>query len=185
MVQISTDQSRFNNDWYKPGGNAILRLFWYVVNHLLIKSAIPGSAWRVFLLKLYGAEMGSGIVIKPGVSIKYPWRLKIGDHSWIGEKVWIDNLGNVEIGKHCCISQGALLLCGNHDYSRSAFDLKVGNIMLEDGVWIGAKSVVCPGVTCLSHAVLSVGSVATKDLESYSIYAGVPATKVRERKISG
>jgi putative colanic acid biosynthesis acetyltransferase WcaF len=74
-----------------------------------------------------------------------------------------------------------MLLCGNHDYKRSTFDLIVGNIMLEDGVWIGAKSVVCPGVVCRSHSVLSVGSVASAPLDAYGIYRGNPAVKVKER----
>jgi putative colanic acid biosynthesis acetyltransferase WcaF len=110
--------------------------------------------------------------------------LEVGDYSWIGEQVWIDNLGNVRIGAHCCLSQGAMLLCGNHNYKLTSFDLKVGPIILEDGVWIGAQSVVCPGVTCGSHAVLSVGSVAQKDLKPYTIYSGTPAIEIRERVIA-
>jgi putative colanic acid biosynthesis acetyltransferase WcaF len=77
-----------------------------------------------------------------------------------------------------------MLLCGNHDYKKPTFDLIVGDITLEDGVWVGAQSTVCPGVTLHSHAVLSVNSVASHDLEAYSIYQGVPAVKVRDRKIS-
>lgn len=117
------------------------------------------------------------------VNIKYPWYLTIGDNTWIGEQVWIDNLIEVTIGSNVCISQGAMLLTGNHDYSSVSFDLKVGSIVLEEGVWIGAKSVVCPGVTCASHAVLSVNSVATKNLLAYQIYQGNPAKLVRERNI--
>jgi putative colanic acid biosynthesis acetyltransferase WcaF len=89
----------------------------------------------------------------------------------------------VKIGDNVCISQGAMLLCGNHDYKKPTFDLITGPITLEEGVWIGAKSTVCPGVTCRSHAVLSVGSVASKDLDPYGIYRGNPAVKERERKI--
>lgn len=98
--------------------------------------------------------------------------------------MWIDNLGIVAIGNHCCLSQGAMLLCGNHDYSKSTFDLMVGDITLEDGVWIGAKSIVCPGIICHSHSVLSVGSVATKNLEAHTIYQGNPAVRVKDRVIS-
>ena len=86
------------------------------------------------------------------------------------------------IGSHVCLSQGVMLLTGNHNYTKPTFDLMVGKIILEDGVWLGALSVVCPGVTCGSHSVLSVGSVATKDLEAYGIYQGNPAMKVRERE---
>ena len=83
-----------------------------------------------------------------------------------------------------CISQGALLLTGNHDYTRSTFDYRNAPITVEAGAWIGAKSVVCAGVKVHSHAILTVGSVATKDLEAYGIYQGNPAVKVRERRMA-
>jgi len=118
------------------------------------------------------------------VNIKYPWKLKIGDHCWIGEKVWIDNLDEVTIGNHVCISQGAFLICGNHNYKSSTFDLQVKPITLESGSWIGAKSIVGPGVTVANHAVLSLGSIATKDLEAYGIYRGNPAVKIKTRTIT-
>jgi len=121
--------------------------------------------------------------LKPSINIKYPWKLSIGDFSWIGEKVWIDNLGEVDIGKNVCISQGAMLLTGNHDYKKQGFDLMVGKIILEDGVWIGAESLVCPGVVCATHAVLAAKSVATQDLSAYQIYQGNPAHIVKERVI--
>jgi len=177
-----TNLSQFDNSWYKPGGR-LRRALWYIVHELFICSSQPLSALRVTLLRIFGAEIGNGVVIKPRVRIKYPWKLKVGNSTWIGEDVWIDNLGVVVIGDNCCLSQGAMLLCGNHDYKRSTFDLIVGDITLEDGVWIGAKSVVCPGVTCHSHSVLVVGSIASAPLEAYGIYRGNPASKVKERKM--
>jgi putative colanic acid biosynthesis acetyltransferase WcaF len=108
----------------------------------------------------------------------------VGDYTWIGEDVWIDNLDEVHIGAHCCLSQGSFLLCGNHDYKKSTFDLITKPITLEDGAWVGAKSIVCPGVILKSHTVLSVGSVATQSLEAHSIYQGNPAVLVRKREIS-
>lgn len=134
-------------------------------------------------MRLFGADVGKCVVIKPRVNIKYPWNLAIGEHSWIGEGVWIDNLGKVKMGSNCCISQGALLLCGNHNYRKPAFDLMVGEITLENGVWIGAKAMVCPGVICHSHAVLTAGSIATTALEAYKIHSGNPAVAVKERNI--
>ena len=122
-------------------------------------------------------------MIKPAVNIKYPWLLTIGDNVWIGENVWIDNLVQVNIGSNVCISQGAMLLTGNHNYKKKAFDLMLGNITLEDGTWIGAQSIVCPGVTCHTHSILSVKSVATKNLEPYQIYSGNPSKIIRERVI--
>jgi putative colanic acid biosynthesis acetyltransferase WcaF len=178
------DLSSFNNAWYNPGKNRIVLFFWYFTNIFVLMNPLnPFSFIKVCILRLFGARVGKKVLIKPGVNIKYPWLLEIGDNSWIGERVWIDNLAKVKIGNDVCISQGAMLLCGNHDYGKSSFDLVVGEISLENGVWIGALSVVGPGVTIGSHAVLSVGSVATKNLDGWKIYRGNPAEPVRERMI--
>ncbi len=179
--KMKTDLSKYDNSWYQPGSKLKTTL-WYFVNALfLINPLNPVSGIKVRLLRLFGARIGEGVVIKPRVNIKYPWKLEIGDHCWIGEKVWIDNLGEVKIGNNVCISQGAMLLCGNHNYKKPTFNLIVQDIILEDGVWIGAQSVVCPGVICHSHSILSVSSLANIDLEAYSIYQGNPAVKVRQR----
>lgn len=182
MTKGRTDLSSFNNAHYDPGPLWI-RALWYVTNALFFKSPLPGSAWKRFLLRLFGAQIGKGVVIKPRVNIKYPWFLVIGDHAWIGEEVWIDDLGTVTIGSHSCISQGALLLCGNHDHRSPHFDLIVQGITLEEGVWIGARAVVGPGVRIASHAFLTLGSVTGSDLSAYGIYRGDPAEYVKERKI--
>jgi putative colanic acid biosynthesis acetyltransferase WcaF len=181
---MKTVLSKYDNSWYKPGKNGIVRLIWFMVNALfLINPLNPSSAIKIFWLKLFGAKIGKGVVIKPSVNIKYPWNLQIDEYAWIGEKVWIDNLSQVKIGANCCLSQGAMLLCGNHNYKVPTFDLIIGDITLEDGVWIGAQAVVCPGIVCGSHSVLAVASVASSNLEAYGIYRGNPAVKIKERKI--
>ena len=93
-------------------------------------------------------------------------------------------MDNVTISDNACISQGALLLTGNHDYKKTSFDYKNAPIIIEEGVWIGAKSVVCPGVTAHSHSILTVGSIATHNMEPYTIYQGNPATPIRKRIIN-
>lgn len=178
-----TDLSRYNNLWYNPRATVPVRLLWFVINWIFFASFNPSSSLKIILLRLFGAVVGMGVVIKPRINIKYPWNLKIGNYSWIGEGVWIDSLGKVDIGNHVCISQGALLLTGNHNYKKSTFDLIIGNITLEDGVWIGAKAIVCGGVTCKSHAVLTANSVASSTIDSYSVYRGNPAIKIRERNL--
>jgi len=180
-----TNLSIYNNAPFHPGGNALKRVLWYYVNILFFKSALlPSSSLKVFLLRLFGAGVGKGVVIKPGVNIKYPWNLNIGDHSWIGENVWIDSLVNITLGNNVCLSQGALLLTGSHNYKKPTFNLITLPIVLEDGVWICAGAIVNPGVVAASHAVLTSGSVATKNMEAYTIYQGNPAVKVRSRAIN-
>lgn len=180
------DFSVYDNSWYNPGGSTLKRVLWYFANILFLMNPLnPISSVKVRLLRCFGAKIGKGVVIKPSVNIKYPWNLSIGDYTWIGENVWIDNLVQVTIGSDVCVSQGAMLLCGNHNYKKSTFDLMVGKIVLEDGCWVGAQSVVCPGVTLHSHAVLGVASVANKNLDAYTIYQGNPAHMVRKRIIVG
>lgn len=181
---MKTDLAKYNNSWYKPG-NPIKRAFWYFFNIVFLMNPWnPFNGSKKFVLRVFGAKIGKGVVIKPSVNIKYPWKLEIGDYVWIGEHVWIDNLAKVTIGSNACISQGALLLCGNHNYKKQTFDLIVGEIRLEEGVWIGAKAIVTPRITCYSHSILTAGSVATSNLESYGIYQGNPATLIRKRQIA-
>ena len=178
----TTDLSAYNNAPYSPGANAVKRLFWYYTNAIVFKSSLfPVYGIKNLLLKLFGAKIGSGLKVKPCVNIKYPWLLTIGDNVWIGEEVWIDNLVMITIGSNVCLSQGVLLLTGNHDYKKATFNLITGSIILEDGVWIGAKAIVSPNVTAGSHSVLTSGSIATKNLEAYSVCQGNPAVKLRER----
>jgi putative colanic acid biosynthesis acetyltransferase WcaF len=110
MKLLKTDLSSFNNAWYKPGRSLGYRILWYLINLGFFRSPFPFYGPKRFLLRAFGAKVGVGLIIKPHVSIKYPWRLVIGDHVWIGEEVWIDNLAKVTLKSHSCISQGALLL---------------------------------------------------------------------------
>ncbi len=175
----------YNNSSYKTGAGIFKRLIWFLVNAIFLQNPLNiSSGLKIALLRIFGAKIGNGVTIKPTVNVKYPWLLEIGDHVWIGEEVWIDNLVNVKIGSHVCLSQGAMLLTGSHNYKTSTFDLIVKEIVLEDGVWIGAKSIVCLGVKCLSHSVLAVNSVATSDLSAFGIYQGNPSVWKRKRVIA-
>lgn len=180
---MEVDLSTYNNNWYKPG-NAIKRILWHYTNMLVFKSGMfPLYGCKVFLLKLFGAKMGHGVLIKPYVNIKYPWFLSVGNNVWIGEDVWIDNLAHVTIHNNVCLSQGALLLTGSHDHNSTSFGLIVKPIILEAGVWICAKAIVCAGVSCHTHAVVTAGSVITKNCDAYGIYKGNPAMKIKQREI--
>jgi putative colanic acid biosynthesis acetyltransferase WcaF len=177
-------KKNFDQKGFDPGASAIKMLCWYFVSVLFVRSGIiPVSSILVGILRLFGAKIGKGVRIKPGIYVHYPWRLTIGDYSWVAE-CRIENLAPVFIGNHVCVSQKAMILTGNHNYKISTFDLITAPIVLEDGSWVGANATVCPGITVATHAVLTVGSVATKNLSPYGIYQGNPAIKIKDRIIS-
>ena len=173
---------RFENAWYSSGRSRAVEALWFFVGAPLLSwKLVPFSAFRVLILRLFGANIGAGVVIKPGVRVKYPWLLRVGNHSWLGEDAWIDNLGRVELGESVCLSQGVYLCTGNHNWSDPTFGLKVQPIVMHDGSWAGARSVVCPGVVFGEGSIAAVGSVVAKSLEPWMIYAGNPATPRRAR----
>ena len=172
----------FDKCAFERGAGKFTEVAWIILQVFFFSSALPGSGWRTWILRLFGAKIGKHVMIKPRARVKFPWRLEIGEFSWIGEAVWIDNLLETRIGSHCCISQSAYLCTGNHDWSKNSFDFSGQPIEIHDQVWLGAKVVVGPGVKIGEGAVLCVGSVATKDLLPWTINAGNPATRVAERK---
>jgi len=183
-VENKVDLSKFSNRWYNPG-NTIKRSLWYIVNILFFKTSLPyPNSIKINLLKLFGSKVSNGLILKPCVNIKYPWKLEIGENSWIGENAWIDNLDTIVLGNNVCISQGVYLCTGNHDYKSSTFDLIVKPIVIEDGVWVGAKAIICPGVTLKSHSVISAGSIITTDTEPYGIYKSFETILTKYREIS-
>jgi len=169
----------FNNSWYKPGSSLKISC-WMLVSRAFFETFFPWpSGLKRKLLTAFGADIAAGVVIKPRVQIKYPWFLKAGKNSWIGERVWIDNLGLVTLGENSILSQGVYLCTGNHNYKLESFDLMVGPIVIGNSVWIGAMSVVGPGVTVADGCVVSLGSVIKSNLTESGIYSGNPAVKIR------
>lgn len=174
--------SHYNNAWYQPGRGVLMRLAWYFTNVLGMQNPLlPSSRVRVWLLRAFGAHIGQGVVLKPGLNVKYPWNIRIGDHTWIGEGAWLDSLAPIEIGSNVCISQGAYLCTGNHDWSDPHFGLIVKPIVVEDGAWVGAKALLAPGAHLASHAVLTAASLLSGPSEPFGIYTGNPAIKVKTR----
>lgn len=168
---------------YSPGASLIKRLLWYFVGAVLVRSyLIPFSGFKVWLLRLFGAQMGQGVRIKPGVRVKFPWRLTVGDYVWIGEDAWLDNLAPITIGNHVCISQGVYLCTGNHDWTVPEFSLRTQAIHLESDCWLAAGARVAPGVTVGQGAILALGAVAMKSLEPMMIYQGNPAIATKKRR---
>lgn len=178
------DLGAFTTGNFDKGASGLKIVLWYFVNALFVRASWnPFMGIKVFLLRAFGAKIGKGLVIKNNVTIKFPWKLTVGDNVWLGENCWIDNLDHVTIGSNACVSQGALLLTGNHDYTIPSMPYRNAPIVLEDGVWVGARVVVCPGITMCENSIATVGSVITKDTESAGIYQGIPAVMIRKRRI--
>ena len=156
-------------------------LVWYFTGRLLLASKFPGTYWRKQLLRLFGARIGLGGRIKPRLFVTCPWNLKVGNHCWIGESAWIDNLAPVVIGDNVCLSQGVYLCTGNHDYRSISFDLHLAPIRIDSSAWVAAKSVIAPGTTIGQHAVISLGSVVAGDIPRLSIVKGNPGIVVGQR----
>lgn len=181
---MQVDLSRYDNSWYTPDRSFLICSFWHIINVFFLQNPLnPSSKLKIILLRLFGARIGKGVVLKPGINVKYPWNLEIGDYSWIGEKTWLDSLAPIKIGSNCCISQGAYFCTGNHDWSDPTFSLIVKQINVEDGAWVGARATVLPGVTVATHSIITAGSIISKDTAPYMIYSGIPAVRVKERNI--
>ena len=181
---MAVDLSKFDNSWFNPGRGLLIRTIWYFVNAIFLQNPLnPSSKLKITLLKLFGARVGSGVVLKPSINIKYPWNLEIGDYTWIGEGVWLDSLGMIKIGENCCISQGVYFCTGSHNWTDPNFGLVIKPITVEAGVWVGAHALIMPGVTLKSHSVIAGGSVVATDTLPNMIYVGNPAESVKERQI--
>jgi len=178
------DLSGYDNSWYSPGRSMRVRALWFFFGAPIVRfSLLPSSAVRRVILRWFGTKVGRGVVLRPGVRVKYPWNLSIGDFSWIGEDAWIDNLVEIKIGANVCVSQGAYLCTGNHDWSDPKFALQVRPIELEDGSWVGTHALICPGVTIGKCGVAAAGSVVTKSVPAFEIHSGNPAQFVKRRVV--
>ena len=178
------DLSSYDNSWYSPGRSSVIRALWYVVSLAIFESGwVPFSRVKRWLLSLFGAKIGRGLVIKPRVFIKYPWRLEVGDHCWIGQGAWIENLANVRIGSQVCISQQVYICTGSHDFRRRTFDLVTRPVVVGNGAWLAARALVLGGVAIGAKAVVAAGRVVNKDVPPATIVAGQPARTIGPRQI--
>lgn len=180
----SVDLSRPDNRELVRGAPLWVEALWYFLALPLLRSHLITSSWfRCRLLCLFGAKIGRGVYVKPGLRVKFPWYLEIGEHSWLGEDLWIDNLAHVKIEQHCCLSQAAYLCTGNHDWSSVNMRLIRKPITCKRGSWVGAKAIIGPGVVVGAGAVICTGAVVTGSVPDMEVYAGNPAQFVRCRQL--
>ncbi len=155
------DLGRFSEPDIAGDRGLVVRGLWFLINAVVLQGRLPllPSGAKAALLRLFGARVGPGAVIKPRVTIKYPWFLELGANAWIGEGVWIDNPGMVTVGANVCISQDAYLVTGNHDFTRDDFRFFSQPITVGEKAWICAKAIVPPGSVIPANTVVPIGSV--------------------------
>lgn len=167
---------------YTPGASYWKQVLWYSVGSPFVQHRLTPSSWKCWMLRIFGASIGQEVRIKPGVRIKFPWRLTVGNYVWIGEDAWLDNLAPITLESHVCLSQAVYLCTGNHDWSHPHFQLITAPILIEQGSWIAARATIGPGVTVKQGAVLALGSVTGRSLNAMTVYAGNPAQPLKMRQ---
>ncbi len=142
---------------------------WFCAQHIIFKSAIFPSTLRPLLLRLFGASVGSGVLIRRGVRVHFPWNLEIGDDCWIGEEVWFINHEKIKIGSNVCLSQRSIICSGGHDYRSASLEYAHKPIEIKDGAWICLDARVLPGVIIGEGSVISAGEIVRKSVPEYSM----------------
>lgn len=176
------DLSQFNNDAFNRGAPAWKELIWRMVQQFFFRMEfIKAYGLKRRILRGFGAKLDDGVVIKPKAKITFPWKLAVGENTWIGEEAWLLNLDQISIGSNVCISQRAFLCTGSHNWKKESFDLITKPIVIEDGVWICADVFIGPGVRVGKNAVVTAGSVVNRNLPSNMICSGNPCIPVKLR----
>ena len=165
------------------GRSSFFVQLWWMVDFLLFKpSPQILYGWRRFLLRSFGATVGKGVIIRPSVTVTYPWKVSIGDYSWIGDDVVLYSLGEINIGKNAVVSQKSYLCTGSHDFEKEDFPIWQKKISIEDECWLATDVYVAPGITIGKGTVVGARSSVFKDLPAAKICVGSPAKVIRDRR---
>ncbi len=176
------DLKKFNIPIGFRGKNTIVVQLWWIVNDTLFRwSPQFLYSWRRLILRFFGAKIGKNVLIRPTVKITYPWKLEIGDFSWIGDEVVLYSLGKIKIGENVVISQRSYLCSASHDFSNKCFNIYTKNIVVENESWIATDVYIHPGVTIGEGAVVGARSSVFKDLPPGKICYGTPAVSIGDR----
>jgi putative colanic acid biosynthesis acetyltransferase WcaF len=176
------DLSKYNQSWYKRGRNSFFVLIWWLVQGTIFRFSLHNMySWRNFLLRLFGAEIGKRVKIRASAKFTYPWKIVIGDYSWIGDNVQFYSLDEIRIGKNCVISQESYLCTGSHQINDPYFGLITKPIIIKDGAWIASDVFIYPGVTINELGVVAARSTVIKDIPSNEVHAGSP-TKYKKKR---
>lgn len=181
---IYQDLSSFKMPKNFRGGSKVKVQLWGIVEFLFFRTSLQFMyGFRNFLLRLFGAKIGKNVLIRSSVKITYPWKLEIGDNSWIGEETYLYNLAEIKIGKNAVISHRSFLNTGGHDYNKTTFDIFAQPIIIEDEAWVTSEVYVSPGVTISRGAVIGVRSAVFNNMPEGMLCYGSPAKPIKKRDI--
>lgn len=153
------DLKSFDRSGYDKGRPRAVQALWFAVQSTVFSSWLCPASVRVAILRLFGASVGDGVVIRHRVRVLWPWKLVVGDHSWIGEGAWLLNLEPITLGGNVCVSQEALLCTGSHAASDPRFGYRNAPITVGDGAWVCARAIVLAGSHVAENEVVKAGQV--------------------------
>lgn len=179
------DLRQYDQSWFDRGRPGWYVLFWWLVQAIVFPiTPQPFNSFRCTVLRLFGAKIGKDVLIRPTARFTYPWKVEIGDHSWIGDNVAFYSLDRISVGDHCVISQKSYLCTGSHDLSDRAFELETNAIAIGHGVWIATDCFIAPGVQIGSNAVIGARSTVLKSLPAQSVCWGSPCRSQYVREMN-
>jgi putative colanic acid biosynthesis acetyltransferase WcaF len=182
QAPVVQDLSRFTLPAGFRGRNALVVQLWWLTQALLFRGS-PQFAYgfRRFLLRLFGAKVGVAVILRPSVTVTYPWKIAIGDYAWVGDDVVLYSLGAISIGSHSVVSQRSYLCAADHDYRSPTFEIRARAIVVGSHVWVASDVFVAPGVTIGDSAVVGARSSVFSDLPANMVCLGSPAKPVKPR----
>jgi putative colanic acid biosynthesis acetyltransferase WcaF len=166
---------------FRGKSKLVVQLWWMVQATLFALSPQFMYSWRRFLLRAFGAKIGKSVIIRSSVKTTYPWKVRIGDYSWIGDDVVLYSLGEIEIGNHTVVSQRSYICTGSHHYNSESFDIYSEKITIGDKCWLATDVYVAPSVTIEDFTVVGARSSVFKDLPSNKVCIGNPAKPFKDR----
>lgn len=174
-IEPWVDLRKYNQSGYDRGKPGWFVLLWWFIQAITFPlTPQPLYGLRRLILRLFGAHVGKGVIIRPTARFTYPWKIAIGDYSWIGDDVVLYSLDRIEIGQHCVISQKSYLCTGTHDIQDPTFGLKTGSIAISNGAWVAADCFVGPGVDIGANAVIGARSSVFEDMPAGQVCLGTP-----------
>jgi putative colanic acid biosynthesis acetyltransferase WcaF len=165
----------FSGSGYDKQRGVVAQVLWFATLNLVFRAWWYPARWRPALLRAFGAKVGTNVLIRHRVRVLWPWKLRVGNDTWIGEDAWLLNLEPIEIGNDVCISQGAYLCTGSHDRLSPSFEFDNASIVIDDQTWIATQALVLRGVTVSPRSVVGARAIVTRDVPENSI---VPAGSV-------